>query len=322
MRVSDSSSRPTFMPCVPTPTLTFSTPEHVYEINFIKDFLEFLRNQEYHDAVKEDSTKYQGLGCSQLSDTFWATSNGVVVVDRIMAQLGSRENEDRLAILCKDMNGMKFRAMARDGRSSIIGSDTWKRSTWRDKYGHLKRVGGVASYMKTAEIETMFVKASNAVYDVIGAVDKFKWNLAPRYALWMDHLIKAYNESMKSFLQSKAKELFDAHSSGSVTGYSAQEVKNLESMAKNGNPGNFDMWWSREFRLGIPLCNQTPPWRVFLMIVVTRGCSSYVAMRIELMPSHSLRELTAFISTKELQSLTSFSSCKMKLRQITANPNV
>ena len=199
----------------------------------------------YHDDVKEDSKKYQGLGCSQLKDTFWATSNGVVVIDKIMAQLGSRDNEDLLAILFKDVNGMKFRALARDDRSSIVAISTWQKSSWREKYSHLKRVGGVASYMKTSEIEKMFVTASNGVYDVMSASDAFKFNLAPRYALWMDHLIKAYNEGMKSFVQSKAKELFDAHSSGSSTGYTQQEVNNLERMAKNGNP-NFDMWWSRK----------------------------------------------------------------------------
>jgi hypothetical protein len=50
--------------------------------------------------------KYQGLGCSQLSEIFWATSSGVIVVDRIMAQFGSRENEDRLAILFSNVNDM------------------------------------------------------------------------------------------------------------------------------------------------------------------------------------------------------------------------
>jgi hypothetical protein len=209
----------------------------------------------YHDDVKEDSTKYQGLGCSQLKDIFWATSNGVMVIDKIMAQLGSRDNEDLLAILFKDVNGMKFRALARDDRSSIVAISTWQKSTWREKYSHLKRVGGMATYTKTPEIEKMYVTASNEVYDVMGASDAFKLNLAPRYALWMDHLIKAYNEGMKSFIQAKGKKFSDAYTSKVVTtGYTQQEADNLARMAKTGNP-NFDMWWSCKF--SIPLLNFT-----------------------------------------------------------------
>jgi hypothetical protein len=205
----------------------------------------------YHNDVKEDSTKYQGLGCSQLKDIFWATSNGVMVIDKIMAQLGSRGNEDLLLILFKDVNGMKFRALARDDRSSIVAISTWQKSTWREKYSHLKRVGGMASYMKTPEIEKMYVTASNEVYDVMGASDAFKFNLVLRHALWMDHLIKAYNEGMKSFVQAKGKELSDSYTSKVVTtGHTQQEADNLARMAKTGNP-NLDMWWSR--RLSIPL---------------------------------------------------------------------
>lgn len=163
-----------------------------------------------------------------------------------MAELGNRDKTDRLAILFKDINGMKYRALARNERSSIISPDTWKKSTWREKYSHLKRQGGVASYMKTTEISKMFVDASNGVYDVLGTADWKKWSLQARYALWMDHLIKAYNENMKKFLMERSKELYDAHQAGAATGYSTSEVNNLERMAKNGNP-NFNMWWSRKF---------------------------------------------------------------------------
>lgn len=219
--------------------------EHVYELNFIKEFLEFLRNGEYHDTVKEDRTKYAGFSCSDLTDTFFFSTTGSQVIDQIMAELGNRDKTDRLAILFKDINGMEFRALAREARSSIVASSTWTKSTWREKYAHLKKVGGVGSYMMTGEIEKMFVSASNGVYDVLGKTDK-KWNLQARYSLWMDHLIKSYNEGMKSFLQKSAKELYDVSNSGASTGYSTSEVTALNRMAQSGTPINFNMWWKRK----------------------------------------------------------------------------
>lgn len=134
--------------------------------------------------MKEDTAKYDGFSCSDLTDILFLTNSGKLNIDLVMAELGNRDKTDRLAILFKDINGMKYRALARDEKSSIVAQDTWKKSTWREKYSHLKRVGGVASYMLASNISKMFVATSNSVYDVMGtAYGGKKWNLQVCYVM-------------------------------------------------------------------------------------------------------------------------------------------
>jgi hypothetical protein len=233
----------------------------VYELNFIKTFLIFLKEGVYHDGSFEGvyslprestvlthpaATNDKALTCSDLTDTFFFGTPQVI--DLIMSELGNRDKTDRLAILFKDTNGMKFRALAMDSRSSIVSDTTWKKSTWKQKYTHLKRLGGVGSYMKTPEIEKMFVDASNGVYDVLDKADK-KWNLQSRYQLWMEKLIESYNNEMKGFLQKRSLELYNEHNSGQSTGFTSSEVRTLERMSRSGTPTNFDMWWKRKLPL-------------------------------------------------------------------------
>lgn len=218
----------------------------MYELNFIKEFLEFLRNRVYHDEVTEASI-YKGFRCSDLSDIFFAGTTGNRNIDFVMNELGNRDKVDRLAVLFKDINGMKFRALARDGKASIVAQSTWDKSTWREKYSLLKRAGGVAHYMLTPEISKMFVDTSNGVFDAMDKADGTAgWELSARYALWIDHLIKAYNEGLKDFIKKRSQELYDAHQAGSATGFTTSEVNMLQRMAQNGNP-NFNMWWSRKY---------------------------------------------------------------------------
>ena len=190
-------------------------------------------------------------------DTFFLANNGKNNVDLIMAELGNRDKADRLAVLFKDINGMNNRALARNEKSSMISNLAWTGSTFREKYSHLKRAGAVASYMLDTDISKMFVETSNGVYDVLGKIDAGnKWNLQPRYVLWIDHLISAYNDGMKFFIKTRSQDLLDDHLiNPTKTGFTASECYNLQRMARTGNP-NFNMWWARKFR-NLLLCSTT-----------------------------------------------------------------